>query len=675
MSETRPIDNRTDIAAASGGATAARRETTPPAPDPTTRPVKIGAFVGDNHSSYFPSLISGFEKETEKKLDIVQIFQSWGHEYEDISKEGFDPFPTNSCRRIAENGSTPFIIWEPFRFSKDAEDITKSPVDIINDPSLREKYNIDTNIDNWAAGLKDYFGPVMISFAHNMNGNDHPWSGLFNGNTNDQDNNGKLDGPENYLKAWKYVRDRVANTNGASNAQWVFSYAANKQDLNVTRDKSGKITSTELSGEMADKLAQYFPGSDQVDKICIQIDYSASQDFSFKDLVKPYVDFLKKTAPDKKLIVSNIGTGFLPTQEWLSAMDDYVNSEAAIESLIIFAREDNSIYSDTPFGTLVSGSKKYPVFDPITLGDLKKEQIDQNDSEIHQYELYFNKTMRIRRSDPDYRLRYALALIGQYQQNPAEKPTYLKKAQEQLSLIPRSNSSFYFFSRKVVQYHKAQMILAKTYVLEEKADEALSIYNSIVNDESAETGYKLMARLGILSINNASGSMDSEEMIKEYDSVIKEAEALDDPFIESESILGKISALAKAKRFDEAKALISNVLDWEGIDAPGLAARVFGLAKWAVMPITDKPFYVSDMSYFAETGSVFFDQNVWTREVRLEALLSLAELMVHENKGPEECKKALSILNEIKALESVGASKDFDRIERAILAAEAGIYE
>lgn len=71
--------------------------------------------------------------------------------------------------------------------------------------------NFDGYIDGWATGLARYGHPVLIRFAHEMNGTWYPWGAGVNGNT-----------AADYLAAYRHVHDRFA-LQGAGNVQWVFS--------------------------------------------------------------------------------------------------------------------------------------------------------------------------------------------------------------------------------------------------------------------------------------------------------------------------------------------------------------------------------------------------------------------------------------------------------------------
>ena len=74
----------------------------------------------------------------------------------------------------------------------------------------------DAELSGWARALRDFGQPVLLRFAHEMNGDWYPY-----GNGGDADSNGSPDGPEPYIRAWRYVHDRF-RAEGALNPIWVF---------------------------------------------------------------------------------------------------------------------------------------------------------------------------------------------------------------------------------------------------------------------------------------------------------------------------------------------------------------------------------------------------------------------------------------------------------------------
>jgi hypothetical protein len=112
-------------------------------------------------------------------------------------------FPAQDAATVADFGATPVITWEPW-----------DPAAGVDQPSYAlsriASGAFDSYVTAWAQQARSYGGPVVIRFAHEMNGNWYPWSASVNGNT-----------PGGYVAAWRHVVD-VFRAQGAGNVtfQW-----------------------------------------------------------------------------------------------------------------------------------------------------------------------------------------------------------------------------------------------------------------------------------------------------------------------------------------------------------------------------------------------------------------------------------------------------------------------
>jgi hypothetical protein len=166
-----------------------------------------------------------------RHAQIVHYYAQWG-----------DPGPgvfTNNQPRLLTNvhgyssvgitGAIPLLNWEPWN---PAHHLTPDfPLTAI------AAGRFDPYIDSWAVGLKGMGFPVMLDFAHEMNGNWYPWGSGVNGNT-----------PAGYIAAYRHVHDRFAAA-GASNVKFVW---------NVSVKSSGSIPA-----------AAFYPGDAYVDWMAI----------------------------------------------------------------------------------------------------------------------------------------------------------------------------------------------------------------------------------------------------------------------------------------------------------------------------------------------------------------------------------------------------------------------
>ena len=102
--------------------------------------------------------------------------------------------------------------------------VTLDPKDYANPDIVYQKTflaliaagQFDAELSGWAQVLREYGQPVLLRFAHEMNGDWYPYGG-----GGDAEGDGRPDGPEAFIRAWRYVHDRFA-AEGAANLIWVF---------------------------------------------------------------------------------------------------------------------------------------------------------------------------------------------------------------------------------------------------------------------------------------------------------------------------------------------------------------------------------------------------------------------------------------------------------------------
>jgi beta-mannanase len=120
--------------------------------------------------------------------------------YADFTRE----LDVSGLEAVTARGAVPVVTWEPWVAGRGVAQPAYS-LDRITagdfDPYLRR----------WAEGLRAFGRPVMLRFAHEMNGNWYPWSEGVNGN-----------GPGDYVAAWRHVHDLVAAA-GTGQVSWVWS--------------------------------------------------------------------------------------------------------------------------------------------------------------------------------------------------------------------------------------------------------------------------------------------------------------------------------------------------------------------------------------------------------------------------------------------------------------------
>ncbi|XTZ17634.1 glycoside hydrolase family 26 protein [Micromonospora echinospora] len=126
--------------------------------------------------------------------NLLQYFVKWTEE--------FRPDAVDAAYR---QGAVPVVSWEPWSGGKDR----------VNQPDYALRRIIagehDEYLVRFATAVRDQRWPVVLRFAHEMNGNWYPWSEKRSGNR-----------PGEYVKAWRHVHD-VFSKVGATNVIWIWS--------------------------------------------------------------------------------------------------------------------------------------------------------------------------------------------------------------------------------------------------------------------------------------------------------------------------------------------------------------------------------------------------------------------------------------------------------------------
>lgn len=115
-------------------------------------------------------------------------------------------FPATAAADIAATGAVPEVTWEPWDPAAGAE----QPAYALSRIAAGA---YDGYVRRWAQQVRSYGKPVVIRFAHEMNGNWYPWAEQANGNR-----------PGDYVAAWRRVVGVFAAAK-ATNVTW--SWAPN----------------------------------------------------------------------------------------------------------------------------------------------------------------------------------------------------------------------------------------------------------------------------------------------------------------------------------------------------------------------------------------------------------------------------------------------------------------
>ncbi|RAX15401.1 beta-mannanase [Pseudarthrobacter sp. AG30] len=221
-----------------------------------------------------------------------------------IYKDFLQAPPVAEMDAARSRGATPLITWEPWAWGGG-----------VNQPAYAldrvAAGDFDATITQWGQSIAAWGKPVMLRFAHEMNGNWYPWAEGVNGNQ-----------PGDYVAAWRHVHDVVAAT-GAANVQWVWS-------PNVPY-----WGSTDLAG--------LYPGAGYVDVVALDgYNWGTSQTWSSwvspVDLFAPGITQLRSLAPGKPVLIAETASSELGGSKatWNTDLVSYLAAQPDVMGFVWF---------------------------------------------------------------------------------------------------------------------------------------------------------------------------------------------------------------------------------------------------------------------------------------------------------------------------------------------------
>lgn len=173
--------------AAAGG-----RPTKPSAPaPPADRTLGLAVAGAPTDLSEVGALVG----RTGIAVDQVTFYAAWA---------GGGDFPAADAARIADAGAVPELTWEPW-----------DPAAGVDQPAYAldriAAGDHDAYLTRWARQVKAWGRPIVLRFAHEMNGTWYPWAEGVNGN-----------GPGDHAAAWRHVVD-VFRRAKVTNVTWSWS--------------------------------------------------------------------------------------------------------------------------------------------------------------------------------------------------------------------------------------------------------------------------------------------------------------------------------------------------------------------------------------------------------------------------------------------------------------------
>lgn len=175
-----------------------------------------------------------------------------------------DTFDISEARAITASGRLPVLTWEPFDHS----------APLTNPFSLARiaAGDFDAYLQEQGGRFAALNAPVVVRFAHEMNGGWYPWGVTAPGNT-----------AADYIAAYRHVHD-VVTAAGATNVVWM--WAPN----NINADTSIQ-------------LASVYPGDDLVDWVGLSAYYSGHWN-TFTEQFSPTFAQLEAVAPSKPIVIA-----------------------------------------------------------------------------------------------------------------------------------------------------------------------------------------------------------------------------------------------------------------------------------------------------------------------------------------------------------------------------------
>ena len=157
------------------------------------RCIAIGAY--DPAASQWPQSIDRYGRIVGRRPAIVSYYHQWDA----------TPFVASELWGAWDRGAVPMITWEPMSYEG-----RRFPLRAI------ARGRFDRYVRRTARAAAAWGRPVLLRFAHEMNGNWYPWGAGLDGNT-----------PHRYKAAWRRVV-RVFRRIGADNVRWVWTPYTNQ---------------------------------------------------------------------------------------------------------------------------------------------------------------------------------------------------------------------------------------------------------------------------------------------------------------------------------------------------------------------------------------------------------------------------------------------------------------
>jgi len=254
--------------------------------------------------------VEEIERQIGKDVLIVGKYTNWGDANAD--------FDRSWAEHLKEKSYIPLITWEPWstKYTGKAADQPEYKLSNIYGGKF------DSYIIKFAKDVKAYGGPVVIRFAHEMNGNWYPWGGDVNGNT-----------PEDYKKAWVHIHTIFAEL-GVRNVTWLWSPNEPFNDKTIPNAKNFDV---------------YYPGEAYVDWVGFSaFNWGGNSSFtywrSFSEITQPAYDRL--VGYNKPIMITEINSSSINgnKSEWMRNMNFEILKFPKIKAVVWFESTENGSF-------------------------------------------------------------------------------------------------------------------------------------------------------------------------------------------------------------------------------------------------------------------------------------------------------------------------------------------
>lgn len=258
----------------------------------------------------YDSAIADYTRDIGIAPKIVMYFQPWRTANGSCSTFNEYPFLPGS---VASAGAIPMITWEPHQDglgNLNASEFSYARI-------LSGAH--DECITKTAREVRAFARPVMIRFAHEMNGQSNTWTGIVNGNN-----------PSGYVQMYRRVVD-MFRQEGATNAQFLWS--------------PDHASPPEVAAP-SNEIRNYYPGDGYVDLIGVS-GYNWGNDplrgggwVSGEQVFKNFLQTMVRTYAGKPILVTEIGSvpsyGAFSRSQWYSDTIRYLASRPEVKGLVWF---------------------------------------------------------------------------------------------------------------------------------------------------------------------------------------------------------------------------------------------------------------------------------------------------------------------------------------------------